>query len=175
MYEMQIGVTPEQKQTIREVQAALGREVKNLLPDPQNPPPPPAPRGRRTFPNVWDKIREREAEASGRINAVLKSDQREKAQKLAQEILIYLRLDIPPQTLDSLSLSDLQKEQLAKIAQTTTLRNDVEFEQAVQNNDAQAMRRIATARRESALEQTRAILNDAQRIVISEWYKSRKQ
>jgi hypothetical protein len=45
----------------------------------------------------------------------------------------------------------------------------------VQNNDAQAMRRIATARRESALEQTRAILNDAQRIVISEWYKSRKQ
>ncbi len=172
LYEANVYVTPEQKQTIREVQAALKREVKNLLPDPQNPPEPPKPRGKRTFPDVWEKIAEREAEASGRINAVLKNDQREKAQKLAKIVFVCLCLDIPPQTLGSLSLSDAQEAQLTQLAKSATLEKDVEFEQATVNNDQEAMRRISANRKQTAHEQARAVLNDAQRTTITEWRKA---
>lgn len=172
LMETQLNTTPKQQQAVRQVHADLQREIKALLPDPQNPPPPPAPRGTRPFPNIWDRVRERETEASGRINAVLKPDQREAAHKLAKTVLMCLRLDIPPETLDSLSLSDLQKEQLTQIAQTTTMEKDVEFEQAVQNNDHEALRRITASRRQAAQEQARALLNDAQRTVINEWRKA---
>jgi hypothetical protein len=172
LYEAQVKVTPEQKQIIRDVQATMKREIKNLLPNPENLPDVPKPRGKRTFPNVWEKIGEREAEASGRINAVLKRDQREIAQKLAQTVWVCLRLDIPPETLDSLSLSDSQLTQLTNITQIFMLEKDVEFEQATVNNDHEALRRIAANRKQTAQEQARAVLNDAQRTTITEWRKA---
>lgn len=171
-------LTAMQQTQINDIRRRLRDEGRGILPAPGAyaalgmlpPAVPPQARPRRRQPTTFERILEREAEASGQLNAVLTPAQRTIAGHLVQDACGFAAAGIAPGVLNelqnTLALNDTQRATLNDAARTADLAQNAAFTRAQKEGDAEAMTRAATELQSAARAKIFAVLSADQRTAI---------